>query len=155
VVAGKDNLPHLQPLREFWKTENGKRKTGIRSHAHGKIIVPEIVHGGHMINLKKSLGLMLVLMICASSAIAQKKAAKTSQAPAPPKKEITDADVGRVSVDELILMMANKKPVVIIDVRSKGGYTEKIKGALQIPLEEIEARMKEIPRNREIITYCA
>ena len=96
-----------------------------------------------------------MLLICASSSLAQKKSARVSAPVAKPKAEIKPEDVGRVSVDELILMLANKKPVVIIDVRGLDSYTEKIKGALQIPLGETEARMKEIPRNKEIITYCA
>lgn len=97
----------------------------------------------------------MMLVVLASSSAAQKKSAKTAKATPAPKKEITPEEVGRVSVDELILDLAKKKPVVVIDVRSKGGYERKIKGALQIPLDEIEARMKEIPRNKEIITYCS
>jgi hypothetical protein len=116
--------------------------------------VPQIPDGGFTLTTKKSLMLLLMLLLIGSSAAAQKKAAKTS-APAAQKKELTDTDVPRRSVDELILAMAGKKPIVIIDVRHKGDYPHKIKGALQIPLDEIEARMKEIPRNKEIITYCA
>jgi rhodanese-related sulfurtransferase len=106
------------------------------------------------LNIKKSLFLLMMLIIFTSSTMAQTKSAKAA-APAAPKKEITDKDVPHLSVDELILAMANKKPVVIIDVRHKGDYSHKIKGALQIPLDEIDARMKEIPRNKEIILYCA
>lgn len=60
-----------------------------------------------------------------------------------------------MSVDELILMMAKKKPVTIIDVRNTDSYEEKILGALQIPEDQVESRLKEIPRNRPIVTYCA
>lgn len=63
--------------------------------------------------------------------------------------------VERVSVDELILMVAKKKPVTIIDVRHHDTYEEKITGALEIPFDQVEAHLKQIPRNREIITYCA
>ena len=77
------------------------------------------------------------------------------KAKAPQAKELTDADVPRISVDELLLMIAKKQPVVVVDVRALDTYSEKIRGALQIPLDEVEARMKEIPRNREIVTYCA
>ena len=63
--------------------------------------------------------------------------------------------VERVSVDELILMLAQKKPVTIIDARLPDTYEEKIVGALEIPYDQVEAHLKEIPRNREIITYCA
>ena len=65
------------------------------------------------------------------------------------------ANVPRISVDELLLAVLKKKPVTIIDVRSLDAYTTKIPGALQIPVDEVEARLKEIPRNREIVTYCA
>jgi rhodanese-related sulfurtransferase len=62
--------------------------------------------------------------------------------------------VPRISVDDLILLQA-KKAVFLIDVRVKDSYTEKILGAVQIPIDEIESRLKEIPRNKEIVTYCA
>jgi hypothetical protein len=115
---------------------------------------PQIHNGGSPLISQKSLFLLMIVLLFGSSAAAQKKTAKAS-APTAPKKEITDNDVPRMSVDELILAIAKKKPVVILDVRHKGDYSHKIKGALQIPLDEIEARMKEIPRNKEIITYCA
>ena len=66
-----------------------------------------------------------------------------------------NGQVELASVDELILMQAKKKPVTVIDVRNLDSYDMKIKGAIQIPLDEIESRLKEIPRNAEIITYCA
>jgi len=72
------------------------------------------------------------------------------------RQESSHADTFPVmSVDELILMMAKKKPVTIIDVRHPDSYNEKITGALQIPYNEIESHLKDIPRNRPIVTYCA
>jgi hypothetical protein len=118
------------------------------------MIVPQILKGGRKLKLKICFLLLLMFLICASSGVAQKSSAKATAPPAKPQKVVKPEEVGRVSVDELILMLANKKPVVIIDVRH-GDYTEKIKGALQIPHDDIEARIKEIPRNKEIITYCA
>lgn len=60
-----------------------------------------------------------------------------------------------MSVDELILMMSKKKPVTVIDVRHTDAYTEKIIGALQIPYDQIEAHLKDIPRNKPVVAYCA
>jgi hypothetical protein len=122
-------------------------------YKHDKMMVPQFHQGGLTLNSQKCLLLLMLVFLLGASAEAQKKAAKAS-APAAQKKEITDKDVPRMSVDQLILAMAGKKPIVIIDVRHKDDYSHKIKGALQIPLDEIEARMKEIPRNKEIITYC-
>lgn len=66
-----------------------------------------------------------------------------------------DDGIARVSVDELILLLAKKKPVTIIDTRSLDSYDQKIKGALQIPADQIESRITEIPRGPEVIIYCA
>jgi biopolymer transport protein ExbD len=110
--------------------------------------------GGRKLKVKKCFLLLFLLLICAASSLAQKRSAKVAAPAAKPQKEVKPEEVARISVDELILMMAQKKPVVVIDVRH-GDYSTKIKGALQIPLDEIEARMKEIPRNKEIVTYCA
>ena len=63
--------------------------------------------------------------------------------------------IERISVDELILLVAKKKPVAVIDVRNLDTYDSKIRGALQIPLDEIESSLKKIPRNAEVVTYCA
>ena len=71
--------------------------------------------------------------------------------------EPKSAEVERITVDELKVMLAENKPVTIIDVRSPSTYDAtdtKIKNAVRIPLDEIEARLKEIPRDREIVTYC-
>jgi rhodanese-related sulfurtransferase len=114
--------------------------------------VPQIHDGGFTLTRNKALFLSLLVLLLASTAVAQQKPASPSAAP---KKEFTDKDVPHFSVDQLILAMAAKKPIVVIDVRHKGDYSHVIKGALQIPLDEIDARQKEIPRNREVILYCA
>jgi rhodanese-related sulfurtransferase len=59
----------------------------------------------------------------------------------------------RVSLEELKAMLAAKKPVLILDVRF--GVDRKIKGATHIPLDYLESRLSEIPRDREIVTYCS
>lgn len=62
-------------------------------------------------------------------------------------------DVGRITVDELKALLADGKPVTVIDVRND--IDKKIKGAVNVPLDQTEARLAEIPRDREIVTYCA
>jgi predicted sulfurtransferase len=61
----------------------------------------------------------------------------------------------RIGRDEAIKLVKAKK-AVFVDVRSKESYdAEHIKGAVSIPLSDIVKRVKELPRGREIITYCA
>ncbi len=45
--------------------------------------------------------------------------------------------------------------VVVVDVRPEEEYTAgHIDGARSIPLDELERRLDELPRNREIVAYC-
>ena len=46
--------------------------------------------------------------------------------------------------------------VVFIDTRAEVTYKqEHIKGAINIPMEAVEMRYKEIPKGRKIIAYCS
>ena len=45
---------------------------------------------------------------------------------------------------------------IIIDVRDEASYKAgHIKGARWIPVNEIESRIKELPRDKMIVTYCS
>ena len=58
----------------------------------------------------------------------------------------------RVSLEEFKALRAEGK-IFVLDVRI--GATTKIKGATYIPLDQLESRLAELPRDREIITYCS
>ncbi len=73
-------------------------------------------------------------------------------APAARAQESPDG-VGRVTVEELKELMASARPPVVVDVRSTARRV--IKGALNITVDGIESRLSELPRDREIVTYCA
>lgn len=64
-----------------------------------------------------------------------------------------DAAVPRITLAEFKALLASASPPFVIDVRS--GIDHQIRNAHNIPLGEIEARLNEIPRDREIVTYCA
>ncbi len=65
--------------------------------------------------------------------------------------------IARITVDELKALLEKRTPVTVLDVRSGMVNDEelRIKGAVRIPPEEIERRLSELPRNREVVTYCA
>jgi rhodanese-related sulfurtransferase len=67
------------------------------------------------------------------------------------------ANEGRITIDELKAKLAKGEKVVIIDVRGSDydSSDAKIKGAIRIVPAELEAHLKELPRNKEIVTYCA
>jgi 3-mercaptopyruvate sulfurtransferase SseA len=78
---------------------------------------------------------------------------------APPTAEGAAQEMAkdRITIQQLKQKLDNKEDIVILDVRSNSSYlgsTVKIKGAVRIPPEEIEQRLKELPKDKEIITYC-
>lgn len=53
------------------------------------------------------------------------------------------------------LLDSQSRHVVILDVRSAEGYRAgHVPGAINIPFEELPTRLKELPKNKEIISYC-
>jgi hypothetical protein len=78
--------------------------------------------------------------------------------PSPPPTVIIDSglDVPSISLEQLKEKLDAGADLVIVDVRSKEDFDEgHIIGAVSIPWEEMEARHTELPRDKEIITYCA
>jgi hydroxyacylglutathione hydrolase len=61
--------------------------------------------------------------------------------------------VPRITLAEFKALLASPTPPFVIDVRA--GADTKIKGAHVIPLNDIEAHLNEIPRDRPIVTYCS
>jgi rhodanese-related sulfurtransferase len=59
----------------------------------------------------------------------------------------------RITIEEFKALVEGGKPVLALDVR--GHIESKIKGAKHVPLDALEARLAELPRGREIVTYCA
>lgn len=68
----------------------------------------------------------------------------------------TPADgVRRVTVPEL-LELVKKNQVFIVDVRNEDAYNlAHIRGAKLIPLNDVEKRAGELPKDRLIVTYCS
>jgi len=79
------------------------------------------------------------------------------QTPTPlPTPTMGTAEVPRLSPEEVNERLDSRADVVIVDVRSKEDFDgAHIKGAISIPLSEVEARYTELPRDREIIIYCS
>jgi hypothetical protein len=76
----------------------------------------------------------------------------------PGKKSFADAPVETISVGELKDLLASGKKVLVLDTRVRGNYEMsdvKIKGAVSLPLLEIEKNLPSWPLDGEIITYCS
>ncbi len=66
-------------------------------------------------------------------------------------------NIPRITVQELKAKMDKGEDPVILDVRTGndyGGSKIKIKGAVRMSIVNIEDRYKELPNDKEIVTYC-
>ena len=72
--------------------------------------------------------------------------------PAQARQQPQEVPPDRISLEEFTRLRAAGK-VFVLDVRYQ--IDTKIKGATHIPLDQLEARLSELPRDREIITYCS
>jgi 3-mercaptopyruvate sulfurtransferase SseA len=49
-----------------------------------------------------------------------------------------------------------KGAAIIVDVRAEASYKQnRIKGSISIPLEQVQTRISELPRDKMIVTYCS
>jgi rhodanese-related sulfurtransferase len=59
-----------------------------------------------------------------------------------------------VSVDEALRLWQNKE-AILIDVRTPGEYREgHIPGVVNIPLNELENRLAEVPKDKKVVIIC-
>jgi 3-mercaptopyruvate sulfurtransferase SseA len=101
---------------------------------------------------------LLVLTACQDAAkpVANQKAVTNTAAPAPKTDEHGHTD----DAPRITLAEAKKDfdsgSAVFIDTRAASTYDqEHIKGAINIPMEAVETRLKEIPADKKIIAYCS
>jgi rhodanese-related sulfurtransferase len=53
-------------------------------------------------------------------------------------------------------LLDKNRNVFLLDVRTPQEFQQAaLKGAVLIPINEIERRLKEVPRNRPVLVYCA
>ena len=66
-------------------------------------------------------------------------------------------DVPRMSPEELYTRMAQREPVVVLDVRTANGlsvHPDQLAGTRWLPLAEVVQQADTLPRQRTIVTYC-
>ena len=70
------------------------------------------------------------------------------------QQNIPYPDVPRMSPTDAKTQLDSGQAIVV-DVRAVENYqAAHVEGAISIPLDALEARMQELPKNGEIITYC-
>ena len=82
-----------------------------------------------------------------------------SSAAAPPANATTTeqkaSDIRRMTTAELKDLI-DKGQAFVVDVRTEASYKAgHIKGAILIPHKTVASRIKELPRDKTIVTYCS
>lgn len=68
---------------------------------------------------------------------------------------VAAAAMQNISATDMQKITKQRPDAYLLDVRTLGEYTQKrIKGAHLIPIDQVEKRINEIPKNRPIIVYC-
>ena len=103
---------------------------------------------------------LAVLLAAASIAIpaavggTQPKPGPPAQPPAQAAPADPAAEAPRISVADAKKALDAGK-AILVDVRAADSFKqEHAKGAISLPTHEIAARMSELPKDKQIITYC-
>lgn len=72
-----------------------------------------------------------------------------------PPESVPKDDAPRISLEEAKSDF-DKKVAVFVDTRNEDAYkVEHIKDAINLPLDAVEKRFKELPKDKKIIAYCS
>ncbi|MGH9457779.1 MAG: rhodanese-like domain-containing protein [Thermoanaerobaculia bacterium] len=79
---------------------------------------------------------------------------QTTAAPEPAVEPPGTADARRMSV-QAVQAGVDSGAIVLVDVRSAQAYAvEHARGAINIPLQDVPARARELPMGKQIVAYC-
>ena len=103
-----------------------------------------------------AIALAALLSACRADDLGHKATSAQSNAASQPAQGAANADgVRRVAVGELQQML-ERGEAVVVDVRTKETYAQgHIKGAILMPTAEISNRLGELPKDKQIVFYCA
>jgi len=66
-----------------------------------------------------------------------------------------NAGYQNISPDQLIKKLSSREDVFLLDVRTPAEHAaQAIDGSYLIPLQALTERLRELPKDREIIVYC-
>ncbi len=93
--------------------------------------------------------LLLVIVVVAGSVLAACKGSDSTL-------QLTQDDVPRITIDELLALVNSQGTIVIVDTRSKVEYDmDHITGSVSAPLSAIQDGEWEPPSYEQVILYCA
>jgi rhodanese-related sulfurtransferase len=100
--------------------------------------------------------LAAVLAACPITAFPYQKVNLTGIKPPARKEQLVQVEF--IAPEELKTKIAKNEAVAIVDLRGPSLYAQsdtKIKGSVHTKVRRVAYRLRELPRDREVITYCA
>ncbi len=95
----------------------------------------------------------IFLLTAALQLVSESHAGQTQKDTGTPAQKDRDG-VLKITPGDLMKRLMEGKSLLIVDVRSRQEYNEvHIPGSISVPLEEVELRIKEFPRGRDIVFY--
>ena len=70
----------------------------------------------------------------------------------------TNPSPSRLTVDDVKGLLTLEEPVTFIDSRNPiawGSSKVKLPGAVRVPIDEVEAHLPSLARDRRLVVYCA
>jgi len=104
--------------------------------------------------LKQLIATLLAAFAVTQTVIHAYQTPKESPAPKPDQTQ----KVEFIAVEELKKRIANNNPVTIVDVRGQDAYLQSdkiVQGAIHSQVRRVVHRLREVPRDSEVVTYCA
>jgi rhodanese-related sulfurtransferase len=100
---------------------------------------------------------VLTALLCSCGLVVAQQASGSSSTGGAGEEPSAATEIERITVEQLMAKLVKHEQVTIIDVRGKDydAGDSRIKGALRISPNELKSHLSEIPRDREIVTYCA
>ena len=102
----------------------------------------------------KHIEIILIGALLSGSALAAEPAVVAPPATAP--AQAASAGVAQVSPESLLALQAAHDPaLLVLDVRTPEEFAKgHVPGAVNIPHDQIAARLAEVPKDQEIVLYC-
>jgi rhodanese-related sulfurtransferase len=107
---------------------------------------------------RRTLGSAMVLLgaFAVVTAVPAADSAASAAKPAPPDAAPAAAKMAPISQEQLLERQA-KHPahLFVLDVRSPEEFKEgQVPGAVNIPYDQMAARMAEVPKDKDVVLYC-
>ncbi len=105
------------------------------------------------------IGMLITGLACQKTATEQTTNKQTATSNTNSQKVVQTADhsdnIPRITLEEAKKDF-DAQTAIFIDTRAETQYKqEHVKGAINIPMEAIETKYKEIPKGKKIIAYCS